>query len=361
MKKSKLISALTAAALLLAGCGSQTDTTDGLEYDTFENVMAETDSLPEVQLKNITLAEGITVNRPERLVSMTLANRLPNAGDAKKLADAFFPGNSFKINETAALPEYFIREDIGSGGMLSLEGYGFFGYAESAQDFQPQYDPEGKVFLNATTAELSLALTDGELTLERAVSLAQQTAAKYTEALGMAPLVPMIAKYNSSGFMIRFSPDLEGWLLPCQPVAVEGAVNPEMIRSALHREYRSCVASAERAGMFAGAGCICIQGEKPLDKTVTLSSALRYLDGSLAEGMKCTVRQISLVQLSTAREADVQDASKLSDKELRTKLEGSYETSPAWQFTLTDSTREYIAYIDCQTGEFAFGQLMTGA
>ena len=28
---------------------------------------------------------------------------------------------------------------------------------------------------------------------------------------------------------------------------------------------------------------------------------------------------------------------------------------------VTDSSREYIAYIDCQSGEFAFGQLMTGA
>ena len=363
MKKALLILSLCLGAAL-AGCSGNTDnTTDtgGLEYDTFENAMTELDDIPSVQLKNITMDEGITVNRPQRLAALTLANRLPDAGTAKRLADAFVPGNSFKINDAAALSECLIREDIGRGGMLSLEGYGFFGYGASGRDFQPQYDPEGKVFLNAKKENTALTLRDGELTLDRAVSLARETAAKYTDALGMEPLVPMIAKYNSSGFMIRFSPSLNGWLLPCQPVAKESSVNPEMLISAVHHEYRSCVASAARAGMFAGDGCIYIQTEKPIDKMVTLSSALRYLDDSLAEGMHCTVRQISLVQISTSRIGEVLDASKLSEAEFRAGLEGGYETSPAWQFSLTDSSREYIAYIDCQSGEFAFGQLMTGA
>ena len=363
MKKALLILSLCLGAAL-AGCSSNTEnTTDtgGLEYDTFENAMTELEGLSDVRLEKLTLAEGITVNRPQQLVGMTLANRLPDAGTAKRLADAFVPGNSFKINDAAALSEYLIREDIGRGGMLSLEGYGFFGYGASGQDFQPQYDPEGKVFLNAAGEKTSLALKDGKLTLDRAVSLARETAAKYTDALGMEPLVPMIAKYNSSGFMIRFSPSLNGWLLPCQPVSAESSVNLEMLKSAVHHEYRSCVASAERAGMFSGDGCIYIQAEKPIEKTVTLSSALLYLDDSLAEWMHCTVRQISLVQISTSRGGNVQDASKLSEEELRAGLEGGYETSPAWQFSLTDSSREYIAYIDCQSGEFAFGQLMTGA
>ena len=363
MKRVSIIS-ICSAVMLLAGCSKPTDNTadtSELEYATFETVMAELDELPSLELDNIALSEGITVNRPQRLVSMTLANRLPDAGAAKRLADAFLPGNSFVINEASTLSEYFIREDLGRGGLFSLEGYGFFGYAASGRDFQPQYDSEGKVFLNAGRENTALSLSNGELTLDKALSLAQQTADKYTGALGMAPLVPTIAKYNSSGFVIRFSPDLDGWLLPDQPVAANEAVNPEMIKSALHREYRSCVASTELAGMFAGAGCIYCREEKAVDKMVTLSSALRFLDVSIASGMDCTIRQISLVQILTSRGTEVQDASELSDSELRAELEGGYATSPAWQFNITDSSREYIAYIDCLTGEFSFGQLMKGA
>lgn len=364
MKSFKLISICAAAGLLLTGCGSFTDnTTDTseLEYDSFETVMGEFDELPSLELDNLALSEDITVNRPQRLVGMTLAYRLPDGEAAKKLAGAFFPDKCFEIKEAAALSDYLVREDTGKGGMLSLEGYGFFGYAASGRDFKPQYDPEGKVFLNSRRTALSLKLNDGELSLDKALSLAQQTADKYTEALGMAPLVPTIAKYNSSGFMIRFSPDLAGWLLPDQPVATDGSVNPEMIKSALHQEYRSCVASAEQAGMFAGSGCIFCKEEKAFDKMVTLSSALRFLDVSIASGMDCTIRQISLVQILTSRGTEVQDASELSDSELRAELEGGYETSPAWQFNLTNDSKEYIAYIDCLTGEFAFGQLMAGA
>ncbi|MBR1764964.1 MAG: hypothetical protein IJ746_06170 [Ruminococcus sp.] len=363
MKRIKAILPLC-AVLLLAGCGSSGDsaaTSGQLEYDTFENVMAELDDLSAVGLENITLAEGIMVNRPERLVTMTIANRLPDEAAAGRLAEAFFPNSGFKAKEASALSDYLLREDTAGGGMISLEGYGFFGFAYSERDWLPQYDQEGKVFLNADRDSLSLKLRGGELDLDRALDLAREAADKYAEALGMEPLVPTIAKYNSSGFMIRFAHSLGGWLLPDQPIETNGSENTEMIRAATHHEVRCCVASTERAGMFAGDGCICCQSEAEQDRMVTLSSALRYLDENLSIYMGCTVRQISLVQLSTARSTEVQDASSFSDAELRAKLEGGSDTSPAWQFNITDDRGEYIAFIDCLTGEFAFGRLMTGA
>ena len=235
--------ALLCAAVMLAACGCSGDggaTSGELEYDTFENVMAETDDLSKIVLENITLTQGITVNKPQRLVSMTIANKLPDKAAAKRLADAYFPDNSFTVKEPAALSDFLLREDTADGGMISLEGYGFFGFAYSDRDWQPQYDHEGKIFLNARRDSMSLKLCDGELDLDKALILARETADKYSDALGMERLVPTIAKYNSSGYMIRFAHSLGGWLLPDQPLASYDSENSEMIKSALQHEVRCC-------------------------------------------------------------------------------------------------------------------------
>ena len=352
--------------LMLCSCSffsDRSDESENFEFDTFENVKEGFDDIYTLQLKNVKLAEGMKINKPEKLIGMHIEHPKVNAEKVDELADHFFPDDKLCTTDIKSRSDYYIRETFSNGGQFIYSGYGYFSMAFSEADMQPIWDHTGKAFLNSKYDDAELSLKDGRLKMSRAVELAKVLVNEYTDILEIEEYIPTIVNYNKFGFDIKFSPTFGGWQLPEQSTDYDyNAENGEMLRNNMGSQVRCCVASSKRAGLINDMGYMTSKEIKKYDKMITLASALEYLDKELAPYINSEIMQISLVQLNTARTTE-KDESMINENTSDTVIEqyAGYDTSPAYQFNIiTSRGEEFIIYIDCITGETALGRLMSG-
>ncbi|SDB53244.1 hypothetical protein SAMN02910317_02730 [Ruminococcaceae bacterium FB2012] len=374
--KTKRILTLLCAGVMLAGCAGTPDAGsaengDGLGYITLAELPEDIEAAKSASYKTFILDEHIWVNIPEKISEMNIKGRKPDAELAQKFIDHY--GLTDKIKggfDTDPHSEYLVyyREGGESADLLFyISKLCSFNYCT-----EKLKAPDPGAAAAAKTRRLYTdRLTDGDtLTIDGRVVNAKALIAQATEyindfaaVVGAYENVPMYIDYGDYDTWVYFTRIEHGYYQPfCEadisddydkidPKQEDFIVSGEQCRVL----YRS---SDKPAGIYESAWQTSAEyiGEE-CDKMISLSSALKYLDDSLAEYLECDMDNISIIQLK--KDHTMREVSDIGELDFNS-MELDIDTHHYWQFVMHSKGCEddrYAALIDCTTGKFSFSKI----
>lgn len=329
---------------------------ENFHYDTIGNIKDEYNDIFSQNYSSISLAKGLKINVPETAMSAKVHECEADKELAHNLINNFAENKGFKILDDEIC---LINEEI-NGEIMYLDKSGGFTWYRDTRSIDILNDEENNYFyLTSDYDDIEIKLEDGNLKLSQAVRLADKLVSDYCEIIGADTFVPVSAKCSNKGFIIYFTDNLDGYMVPdCYVESGGSNVNSKMFSGAFKQCFVTVTSCDSADGITDQTGCAHVQNYiNEYSEIITLKSAINFLDVNMAEKMKCKIVGINLVQVNTARE---KNKVSLDDIDPATVFgESNYNSSPCWQFIMLsddDTQSRYYALIDCITGEFAFGK-----
>ena len=366
MKRSFIVSILL-FSLMLTGCAKNVEPLNkpgkdkeiafnkDFSYSTISEIITESDDIYNEDYNSISIAKGIRIKLPSSVVSMKIHECEANEELAQKLIDRF--GNDLStINDDGIC---LINQNKNGEGLYLDKSGTFIWYKNANVVDVINNSKENKIDLTYDYDDITISFNDGDIKLSHAVDLAKDIIADYCNIIGVDAYVPISARYCESGIVVFFTDSLNGYTVPdCYIGSDKGNVNSEMFSGVMKQCYVTITSCNGVTGISDQTGCAHVeQTTKEYNKIISLRSALMFLDNNISDRMKCKITGISMVQVHNARNK-VKISS--SDVDLEKVFgESNYETSPCWEFKMVSEGEgggNYIALINCITGEFAFGK-----
>lgn len=373
--KKQLTALLTAVvmALGMCGCSEKKDDSEGLEYIGRAKLSADIEEALKAKYNTLTVTENLNIVLPEKLSDMQFKARRFNEADANKLIEHHgFKGKAVFEDNNDPHNEYLIRYQHQDGDQYSQfiiqkDGFVNIAYYHRTPDPETVRDTNDKdrksIFVKDIKPGDTVTVNGSTGDLSEMVAKAQELVNGHAEAAGdLCKYVPIYVFCEPWRIRIEFVQYFDGYSFPCYNTPILDD-DPDPVKAGLKVVGESCgvfFIDVDRPN-----GIVHYMNEMPPEyvgeefkETVSLSSALRYLDNYMAEGMDLQIDDISIVQMNKDQTPKTITEEEVDQFDFNAEF--TAEMHPSWQFIMHSGRSEeerFAALIDCTTGQFSFSKI----
>ena len=312
---------------------------DELEQD-FENAKSG-------KYDKLKLDSGLKINIPDELCSYNVIEEGASRELGEKLIDEYGFSNLCTVSdddESVFLVNYSAAKQITlrKDGLFAC----YFSYDDIAENNDLVY------FRNVVLDKDTNAI----------LNTAQSFMDSYSTLINSVSLTPLYLNNSNGVSQVFFSRDINGYFQPCYLVnhTDKGAINTDLFYGVWIQGEIIVTTDGTVSAFTDYSGKMQIKSvNETYDEMVSASSAISFVDKSIADNMECRVDDISLVQM---RQFSENERTQKDIKELdQSDNDSEYVTHPYWQVMMTSTKsdgKRYVALVDCITGEFAFTSIL---
>ena len=356
MKKRILI---LASALLLTGCAkgyspvtkennnTKVEISGDFSYCRLDELEQDFENVKSGKYDKLKLDSGLKINIPNELCSYNVIEEGASRELGKKLIDEYGftdlctvsddDESVFLVNYSAA-KQITLRKD----GLFACH----FSYDEITENNDLVY------FRNVNIDKDTSAI----------LKTAQSFMDGYSSLIDSVSLIPLYLNNSNGASQIFFSRDINGFFQPCYLVndIDKGAINTDLFYGVWIQGEIVVSDDGTVSSFTDNNGKTEIKSVNEIyDEIISASSAISFVDKSIADNMECKVDDVSLVQM---RQYSENERAPKDIKELdQSNNDSEYVMHPYWQVMMTSiktNDKRYVALVDCITGEFAFTSII---
>lgn len=312
---------------------------DELEQD-FENAKSE-------KYDKLKLDSGLKINIPNELCSYNIIEEGASRELGEKLIDEYGFSDLCTVSDD---DESFFLVNYSAAKQITLRKDGLFACYFSYDDITENNDLV--YFRNVNIDKDTSAI----------LKTAQSFMDGYSSLIDSVSLTPLFLNNSNGASQIFFSRDINGYFQPCYLVndIDKGAINTDLFYGVWIQGEIVVSADGTVSAFTDNSGKMQIKSvNENYNEMISASSAISFVDKSIADNMECKVDDVSLVQV---RQYSENERTPKDIKELdQGNNDSEYVIHPYWQVMMTSiksNDKRYVALVDCITGEFAFTSIL---